>query len=179
MNAHAARWRLDGQTALVTGASAGIGFACARELAALGADVLIVARDEVHLDQARAELAEEFPRRELLAFAADVSVQEQRLDVFDWIADLRMPLSLLVNNAGANVTRSALDYGEDEYRSLIETNLICGVRAVPARAPALARTCERRDRQRRLGVRHDPRAFRSRLRLDEGRAAPADAQSCL
>ena len=67
-----ARWRLDGRTALVTGASKGIGLACARELAAFGADVLMVARDEAHLEQARAELAEEFPEREFLAFAADL-----------------------------------------------------------------------------------------------------------
>src|SRR5215472_9705284 len=92
------RWRLDGQTALITGASKGIGFACAREFAALGADVLMVARDEAHLEIARAELAEEFPDREILAFAADVSNHEQRLEILDWIADLEVALSLLVNN---------------------------------------------------------------------------------
>ena len=39
------RWRLDGQLALVTGGSAGIGRAIARELSGFGASVLIVARD--------------------------------------------------------------------------------------------------------------------------------------
>ena len=100
--ANAARWRMDGQTCLITGASKGIGLACAREFAALGADVLMVARDDAHLEQARAEVSEEFPEREILALAADVAVSEQRLDIFDWIADLQMPLSLLVNNAGGN-----------------------------------------------------------------------------
>ena len=47
------RWRLDGQTALITGASAGIGRATAHELAALGAEVLMVARDETRLAEAR------------------------------------------------------------------------------------------------------------------------------
>jgi Tropinone reductase 1 len=121
------RWRLDGQTALVTGASAGIGLACARELAALGADVLMVARDEAHLEQARADLAEEFPQRELLAFAADIAVADARLDVFDWIADLDTPLSLLVNNAGTNVTKPVLDYGEAEYRAIIDVNVIAAL----------------------------------------------------
>ncbi|MCB1565792.1 MAG: tropinone reductase, partial [Xanthomonadales bacterium] len=37
------RWRLDGQVALVCGASQGIGLACARELQALGAELLLVA----------------------------------------------------------------------------------------------------------------------------------------
>ena len=118
------RWRLDGQTCLITGASKGIGFACAREFAALGADVLMVARDEAHLETARAEVAEEFPDREILAFAADVADREQRLEVFDWIADLDVALSLLVNNAGTNQRKKTLEYEEAEVRALLETNVL-------------------------------------------------------
>ena len=118
------RWRLDGHAALVTGASKGIGLACARELAALGADLLLVARDEIHLEQIRGELAEEFPERNVLAFAADIAEQEQRLEVFDWIADLDVELSLLINNAGGNVTRATLDYTLDEVRALIDANVL-------------------------------------------------------
>jgi len=124
MTTNPARWRLDGQTALIAGASAGIGRACARELASLGADVLMVARDEVHLELARAELAEEFPQREILALAGDLSAAEPRLEVFDWVADLDMPLSLLINNVGSNVSKNALDYSEQEYRAIIDTNVI-------------------------------------------------------
>jgi Tropinone reductase 1 len=47
------RWRLDGQLALVTGGSAGIGLAIARELLGVGALVLIVARDATALERAR------------------------------------------------------------------------------------------------------------------------------
>jgi len=118
------RWRLDGQVALVGGASRGIGLACARELAGLGADVLMVAREEDALEKARQELAEEFPQRELLAFAADLAGAEQRLEVFDWISDLGAGVSLLVNNVGGNTSRAALEYGVDEVRGLLETNLV-------------------------------------------------------
>ncbi|ANB16151.1 SDR family oxidoreductase [Dokdonella koreensis] len=119
-----ARWRLDGQVALVTGASKGIGLACVRELALLGADVLLVARDEPYLEAIAGELADEFPARRMLAFAADVTDAEQRLEVFDWIADLDLPLSLLVNNAGGNTSRPVLDYSLDEVRALLDTNLL-------------------------------------------------------
>jgi len=118
------RWRLEGQVALVSGASKGIGFACARELAALGADVLMVARDEAALEHARDELIEEFAEREFYIFAADAADAEQRFEVFDWISDLEVELSLLVNNVGANVTRPTLDYKLDEVRALIETNVL-------------------------------------------------------
>jgi len=118
------RWRLDGQVALVSGASKGIGFACARELAALGADVLLVARDETALELAQAELAEEFGEREFPTFVADVADPEQRLEVFDWIADLDVELSLLVNNAGGNITRPTLEYTPDEVRELVDTNVL-------------------------------------------------------
>jgi Tropinone reductase 1 len=118
------RWRLDGQVALVSGASKGIGYACARELAALGADVLLVARDETALEHAQSELAEEFGEREFFTFAADVAEAEQRLEVFDWIADLDVELSLLINSAGGNVTKPTLDYTADEVRDLIDTNVL-------------------------------------------------------
>ena len=124
MTTQPARWRLDGQTALITGASKGIGLACVREFAVLGADVLMVARDEAHLESARAELVEEFPEREILAFAADVSDHEQRLEVLDWIADLNVPLSLLVNNAGTNLRKATLEYSDAEVRALIDTNVL-------------------------------------------------------
>ncbi|MEO5623598.1 MAG: SDR family oxidoreductase [Dokdonella sp.] len=118
------RWRLDGRTALITGASRGIGLACARELASLGADVLLVARDESHLELTCVELAEEFPECEILYCAADVADHEQRLEVFDWIADLDIELSLLVNNVGGNAVKPVLDYTLDEVRALLETNVL-------------------------------------------------------
>ncbi|MEO7199362.1 MAG: SDR family oxidoreductase [Dokdonella sp.] len=121
---NASRWRLDGQLALLTGASKGIGFATARELLGLGADVLLVARDEIHLQQARDDLAEEFPQRSVRAFAADVTQAEQRLQVFDWIADLEASVSVLINNVGSNLRKKTLDYSENEFRGILETNLI-------------------------------------------------------
>ena len=74
------RWRLDGQVALVSGASKGIGYACVRELAALGADVLLVSRDEASLEHARSELAEEFEEREFDSLVlATTNTPEDRL----------------------------------------------------------------------------------------------------
>ncbi|HZH42583.1 MAG TPA: SDR family oxidoreductase [Lysobacter sp.] len=117
------RWRLDGQLALVTGASAGIGRAVARELLAFGADVLLVARDATALDAARDELQEEYPEREVEAFVADVADDEQRRQLLDWVEDFGQGLHVLVNNAGGNLTKAATDYTEDEWRQIFEINL--------------------------------------------------------
>lgn len=117
------RWRLDGQCALITGASAGIGLAITRELLGFGADVLIVARNADALEAARDELTDEFPGRAILGMAADVADDEERRAVLDWVEDHADGLNLLVNNAGGNVTRATLDYSEDEWRGIFETNL--------------------------------------------------------
>lgn len=121
MNPH--RWRLDGQVALVTGASAGIGRAVAAELLGFGADVIVVARDADHLEAVAGELEDEFPEREVHACAADIADGEQRRELFDWIEDLDSELNILVNNAGGNTTKPAIDYAEDEWRALFELNL--------------------------------------------------------
>jgi len=117
------RWRLDGQLALVTGASAGIGRAVARELLGFGADLLLVARDATLLETTRLELEEEFPQRSVSAMPADVADDEQRREILDWVEDHGDGLNILVNNAGSNTSKPAVDYTEDEWRSIFEVNV--------------------------------------------------------
>lgn len=117
------RWRLDGQLALVTGSSTGIGRAIARELLGFGADVLLTARDGAALESTRAELLEDFPQREVQVFAADVGIHEQRRELLDWVEDFGEGLHILVNNAGTNLSRPSTEYAADEWRGIFEVNL--------------------------------------------------------
>ena len=133
------RWRLDGQLALVTGGSAGIGRAIARELLGFGADVLIAARDAAALDAARDELTEDFPEREIAGFIADVADDEQRRALLDWVEDFGEGLHILVNNAGGNLTRPATEYADDEWRSIFEVNLFSAFELSRYLHPMLAR----------------------------------------
>ena len=123
MNSRIDAWQLHGHTALITGASKGIGYATAREFAGLGANLLLVARDEDHLEQVRVELSDDHDGIEVYALGADLADAEDRLAVFDWIADIGLPLSLLVNNAGGNMPKPVLEYGDEDYRAIFELNL--------------------------------------------------------
>ncbi|MBW3549653.1 MAG: SDR family oxidoreductase [Proteobacteria bacterium] len=118
------RWRLDGQLALVTGGSAGIGRAIARELLGFGADVLLTARDPAALEAACGELLEDYPERDVQGFVADVAIEEQRRELLDWVEDHGDgSLDILVNNAGGNLAKATTDYSDDEWRQVFEVNL--------------------------------------------------------
>ena len=91
--------RQEWHRALVTGASSGIGAAFGRELAARGADVVLVARRKELLH----ELADDLMERHGVAaevIVADLTVREQLAKVEERIADESAPIDLLVNNAG-------------------------------------------------------------------------------
>jgi tropinone reductase I len=113
-------WRLDGMRALVTGASSGIGLATARELAGLGADLLLVARGAQRLEEARSAIAAEFPPRRVEAVAADVAEPEDRQRVRDAAGPA---LQILVNNAGTNIRKRMTELSLAEYQLVQRSNV--------------------------------------------------------
>ena len=102
-------------TALVTGATAGIGHAFCRELAERGDDLVIVARNRARLENVSDELrARHSISVEILA--ADLSDRAQVQRVAERLADRDRPIDLLVNNAGFGMKRTFLrgDLADEE-----------------------------------------------------------------
>ena len=106
-------------TALVTGATAGIGAAFTRHLAAAGYDLVIVARDVERLHECRATLLS-FGAPDVEIIAADLIVPEQRASV---VARLALGVDLLVNNAGIGLGKDFLSADESELLAQLEINV--------------------------------------------------------
>jgi tropinone reductase I len=113
MNTPTPRWSLAGKTALVTGATAGIGLAIADELMRFGASVIGVARDQGRLEQWAAA------RPGARALCGDIAQARDRERV---IAGLDR-LDILVNNAGTNIRKKAVDYSFEEYEHIRRLNM--------------------------------------------------------
>ena len=90
---------LEGQVVLVTGASKGIGFACAEAFAREGAKVALVSRSRENLDAALGRIAGTAHRP--VAFAADLSDAAQAARVIAEVETALGPIDVLVNSAGA------------------------------------------------------------------------------
>jgi dehydrogenase/reductase SDR family member 12 len=91
---------MDGQTALVTGGSSGIGLAAARRMKELGARVIIVGRNQQKLDAALRSL-EEIPGGEAASITADLSVADGVRSLAQRVLDEEPGLTVLVNGAAA------------------------------------------------------------------------------
>ncbi|MBW3130269.1 SDR family oxidoreductase [Hymenobacter profundi] len=116
-----ARWSLQGQVAVVTGASKGIGAAIAEELLRLGAAVLAVARTAPALEQQVADW--QAAGLDAHALTADVSQAEGRQQVLDMVRERWGRLHILVNNVGTNIRKPTVDYSASEFQFLLATNL--------------------------------------------------------
>ena len=115
---------LAGKTAIVTGGSRGIGKAVARELAAEGVDVAVVARSAEALAQSAAELAEATGRR-IVPIVADTGSDESVKAMVEQAASALGQLDILVNCAGiAPVRESALDGTDEDWRHSIDVNFL-------------------------------------------------------
>lgn len=115
------RWRLDGRRGLVTGATRGIGHAVAEETLALGARLLVTARDAAAVDKCVEDWRA--AGHQVRGMAADVTRAEDRQRLAAALAEDWGELDFLVNNVGTNVRKKALEYSPDEYRQVLDTNL--------------------------------------------------------
>jgi len=86
--------KLSGNTILITGGSAGIGLAFAERFIKAGNKVIVCGRREEALQQAK----EKFPN--LVTYVSDLSIEADRIKLFDWITANYPDVNVLVNNAG-------------------------------------------------------------------------------
>jgi len=110
---------LQGQVALVTGGSRGIGLAIAEELANAGARVAVVARDEARAQAA----AEGLPGEGHRGYGCDVADPEAVNALVKRVEDELGSLDVLVNNAGVTRDNLLMRLKDDDWDAVIDTNL--------------------------------------------------------
>jgi tropinone reductase I len=120
------RWSLEGHTALITGASRGIGLAIAEEFALLGAHLRLVSRHEDTLEHVSDSLAQRYPLQSVEMLSADMSDGEGRASVIDWLHEQggeNSDVHILVNNVGDNIRRAMLEYSDQDLQHIFSTNV--------------------------------------------------------
>jgi short-subunit dehydrogenase len=122
-------------TALVTGASSGIGAAMARDLAGRGHGVVLVARSADRLQELADELSATGVRAEVLA--ADLTDRAARAALPGRVAELGLEVSILVNNAGLSTTGPVLDADVDAELRMVEVDVAAVVDLTTRFLPSL------------------------------------------
>lgn len=112
---------LSGKVALVTGAGRGIGKAIALALAKAGADVCVTARTESQINQTAEEIRQ--MGRKALAVPADATNAAAVASVVEKTVAELGGLQILVNNAGMEMPKTLMETSEEEYNTVMDTNV--------------------------------------------------------
>jgi len=118
----ASLWSLKDRNYVVTGGVKGIGLATVRALLAHGAKSVITC-SRGSADEVMASIQSEFPESSVHHVMCDVSTSEGRATLVKFAENLFPTLHGLVNNVGCNVRKSLLEQTEDEYHTMVKTNV--------------------------------------------------------
>src|SRR2546422_4526686 len=116
--------QLENKLGLVTGSTAGIGFAIAKALAAEGARVIVNGRTEARVAEAIASLRADIPPARLESLALDLSKAEAAMETTKRYPDV----DVLVNNLGVYQPKPFEQITDPEWSAIIQTNFLSGVR---------------------------------------------------
>jgi NAD(P)-dependent dehydrogenase (short-subunit alcohol dehydrogenase family) len=125
--------QLTGKLALVTGSTAGIGFAIAKGLAGEGARVIVNGRTEERTAEAARRLRQTAPTCVIDEFAADLS----RADAASAVLSRFPAVDILVNNLGMYEPKRFEEISDLDWSHIIETNFLSGVRLSRAYLPKM------------------------------------------
>jgi len=126
---------LRGKTALISGASRGIGRSIALALAEAGADVALTARHLPDLEQVASEV--EAQGRRAIGLACDITQAEQVSRLPQELEARFQPIDILVNSAGIAESHKFLDHPDDLWQRHLEVNLTGTFRMCKAFAPSM------------------------------------------
>jgi NAD(P)-dependent dehydrogenase (short-subunit alcohol dehydrogenase family) len=129
---------LTGKTAVIVGASGGLGAAMALALAEAGANIALVGRNRGKLDAVEASLADHGV--ETAVFTADVTSEPDIAELAQAV-NARFPKpQILINSAGTNIRKNLVDFTLDEFRSVVDSSLISTFLACRAFVPGMMGT---------------------------------------
>jgi NADP-dependent 3-hydroxy acid dehydrogenase YdfG len=114
--------KLDGKVAVVTGGSSGIGRSTALALAAEGASVVISGRNASALEEVAGKLKATGAR--VLAKQLDIRKEQDVIDLIDGAKKEFGRVDIMVNNAGVGYDNSITEGTVDEWRDMLETNIL-------------------------------------------------------
>ena len=113
--------KLTGKVALITGASAGIGQACARTLAQEGAHLVLTARRQERLDQLKREA--EKTGTEAISVIGDAREESTAIKTVEAATQAFGRIDILINNTGMGNYKNLIDTSAEEYDDLMDTNV--------------------------------------------------------
>ena len=116
------RWRLDGKRAIITGGTKGIGLAIAEEFLSLGAEIIVVARNQELINEKLTEWKNK--GYTAFGFAKDLSSEQEREDLGQEVSKIWDTFNFLINNVGTNIRKKTVDFTTEEYMKVLNTNMI-------------------------------------------------------
>jgi len=136
-------FRFDHCTAVITGASSGLGAEFARQLAPQAKTLLLAARREDALNEVKAQLLAEHPALTVHVCVADIGTETGRARLIAAVDALDLKPNLLINNAGVGDYGSFISADEARLRGQIELNITAVVLLTQAMIPRFVATAER------------------------------------